>query len=103
MNPTGKLKAKIKQNIVKAKLLINNPMLTAEEAQRKGVEQDYVVDIVAYVGEREVFHFVPTEWISRNPIFKFKFKQIDVDIGDTLTVRWKTLRGKTETVSCKIK
>jgi sulfur-oxidizing protein SoxZ len=102
MSVVSKLKATVKENIVSAKLRIAHPMLSTRQAKRRGIEQDYVVDIVAYVGEREVFHFVPTEWISRNPMFRFKFKKIDVDIGDTLIVRWKTLRGKTETVSCKI-
>jgi len=103
MSKASKLKATSKENVVSAKLRIVHPMLTVKKAKQKGVIQDYIVDVVAFVGEREVYHFVPTEWVSRDPLFKFKFKQKEINMGDTLLVTWKTLLGKTDTISCQIK
>jgi len=103
MSRVSKLKTTVKENIVSAKLRIVHPMFTTRQAKQRGVIQDYVVDVVAFVGEREVYHFVPTEWVSRDPLFKFKFKQKEIKVGDTLLVTWKTLLGKTDTISCQIK
>lgn len=95
-----KIKVKIADETVKAKVLIFSPMYTKKLAKNKGVEQDYITHITAYVNDdRVVFEFIPTVYVSKNPLFKFRFKRKDIKIGDSFTVKWTTLQGVSESAS----
>lgn len=99
----AKIRARVTKEIVKAKIYIAHPMFTKEQALRRGKTQDYITHIVATVGTRVVFEFRLSEFVSKNPIFKFKFKQKEVKRGDKLKITWQTLLGKSDSYSKKIR
>jgi len=70
-------KAKVRQysnDITYAKVLIRNQMLTKEQAQRRETEQVYISKVKATQNEKVVFELISTEYLSKNPILKFKYK-----------------------------
>ena len=103
MKDKSKIKAKIDGEIVRFKFMIFHPMYTKKQADIRGVAQDYITHIVVKVKERMIFEFHPTERISKNPLFKFKCRKKEIQKGDTVTVTWQTLLGKTDSFSGIIK
>ena len=103
MKEKAKIKIKINGEIVKSKFRIQNIMLTKAQAKKKEIEQDYITYIIIKVKERVLFEFHLTERISKNPMLKFKCKRKELQRGDEVTMTWKTLLGKTESISSKMK
>jgi len=96
-----KIKAKEKDGIVKVKTLIKHPMLTYDQAKKKGVEANFITHITAKVGDKIVYDVSTSQFLSKNPMIKFKFK--GAKKGDELTITWVDLSGKTVSESKKIK
>jgi len=96
-----KIKAKEKDGIVKVKTLIKHPMLTYDQAKKKGVEANFITHITAKVGDKIVYDVSTSQFLSKNPMIKFKFK--GAKKGDELTISWVDLSGKTVSESKKIK
>jgi sulfur-oxidizing protein SoxZ len=96
-----KIKAKEKDGIVKVKALIKHPMLTYDQAKKKGVEANFITHITAKVGDKIVYDVSTSQFLSKNPMIKFKFK--GAKKGDELTISWVDLSGKTVSESKKIK
>jgi len=95
-----KIKAKEKNGIVKAKALAKHDMLTYDQAKAKGKEANFITHITAKVGDAVVYDVSTSQFWSKNPQFKFKFKGKK---GDELSISWTDLSGKTVTESKKIK
>ncbi len=96
-----KIKAKEKDGITKVKVLIKHPMLTYDQAKKKGVEANFITHITAKVGDKIVYDVSTSQFLSKNPMLKFKFK--GAKKGDELTMSWVDLSGKTVSESKKIK
>jgi len=99
-----KIKAKIKGNIVKVKALAKHPMITYDQAKKKtGNSQDanFITQLTASVNGKLVYEVSTSQFLSKNPIFKFKFK--GAKKGDVLTMTWVDKKGHTKTSKTKIK
>ena len=96
-----KIKAKLKGDVVSAKVLAKHDMLTYDQAKAKGVEANFITHITAKVGDKVVYDVSTSQFWSKNPQFKFKFK--GAKKGDELTITWTDLSGKSVTESKKIK
>ncbi len=99
-----KIKAKIKGDIVKVKVLAKHDMTTYDQAAKKtGNREDanFITRITASVNGRLVYEVSTSQFLSKNPIIKFKFK--GAAKGDRLEMTWVDRKGNTETDSSKIK
>jgi sulfur-oxidizing protein SoxZ len=96
-----KIKAKVSGDIVKAKVMAKHEMLTYNAAKKKGKEANFITYITGKVGDKIVFEASTSQFLSKNPLFKFKFK--GAKKGDELTMTWTDLKGNTVTESKKIK
>ncbi|NOZ90302.1 MAG: thiosulfate oxidation carrier complex protein SoxZ [Epsilonproteobacteria bacterium] len=96
-----KIKAKLEGDIVKANVMIKHPMLTYNAAKKKGKEANFITYIVGKVGDKIVYEASTSQFLSENPLLRFKFK--GAKKGDKLTITWRDLKGKTVTKSKKIK
>ena len=99
----AKIKAKIKDDAINIKFVINNIMLTEKRAQKLNIEQDYITHIIIRVKERILFEFRPSGNITDNPLFKFKVKKKELKLGDIIDLEWTTLLSKTQHYTKKIK
>lgn len=96
-----KIKAKLKGDVVSAKVLATHDMLTYDQAKAKGVEANFITHITAKVGDKVVYDVSTSQFWSKNPQFKFKFK--GAKKGEELSITWTDLAGKSVTESKKIK
>jgi sulfur-oxidizing protein SoxZ len=96
-----KIKAKLKGDVVGVKVLAKHDMLTYDQAKKKGVKANFITHITAKVGDRIVYDVSTSQFWSKNPQFKFKFK--GGKKGEKVTITWTDLSGKTVTESKKIK
>ncbi len=96
-----KVKAKLKGDVVKVKVLAKHKNVGPEEAKKKNTEANFITNVVAKVGDKVVFEVSGSGFISKNPLFKFQFK--GAKAGDELDVTWTDLKGKTKTKKAKIK
>ncbi len=96
-----KIKAKEKNGLVKAKVMVKHDMLTYDVAKKKGKEANFITHLVATVGDKVVYEISSSQFLSKNPIFKFTFK--GGKKGDKLTVSWEDLKGTKKSGSKKIK
>jgi sulfur-oxidizing protein SoxZ len=101
MGKNMKIKAKLKGDVVQAQVLAKHSMLTYDQAKAKGVEANFITHITAKVGDRIVYDVSTSQFWSKNPLFKFKFK--GAKEGDKLEVTWTDLSGKSVTEDKKIK
>ena len=96
-----KIKAKLKGDIVSAQVLAKHDMLTYDQAKAKSVDANFITHITAKVGDKIVYDVSTSQFWSKNPQFKFKFK--GAKKGDMLDITWTDLSGKSVTESKKIK
>lgn len=96
-----KIKAKIKGDVVSAKAMAKHDMITYDQAKAKGVEANFITHITAKVGDKVVYDVSTSQFWSKDPQFKFKFK--GAAKGDKLDITWTDLSGKTVTEGKKIK
>jgi len=95
-----KVKAKEKDGIVKAKVLAKHQNIGAEEGLKKKKEANFITSVIAKVGDSIVYEMNGSGFMSKNPLYKFKFKGKK---GDELEVTWTDLKGETKTKKAKIK
>jgi sulfur-oxidizing protein SoxZ len=98
-----KIKAKAKGDIVGVKVLVKHDMLTYDQAKAKGKEANFITHISAKVGDRLVYDVSTSQFWSKNPQFKFKFKKESIKKGDKIEITWRDLSGKTVSEKKKIK
>jgi len=96
-----KIKAKLKNDVVGVKVMAKHDMLTYDQAKKKGKEANFITHITAKVGDRVVYDVSTSQFWSKNPQWKFKFK--GAKKGDMLDITWTDLSGKSVTESKKIK
>ncbi|SFV57456.1 Sulfur oxidation protein SoxZ [hydrothermal vent metagenome] len=96
-----KVKAKLKKDIVKVKILAEHVNAGPEEAAKKKIEANFITNIVAKANDKVVFEVSGSGFISKNPQFAFSFK--GAAKGDELEVTWTDLKGNTKSAKKKIK
>jgi sulfur-oxidizing protein SoxZ len=95
------IKAKFKDGITSVKGMAKHPMITYDAAKNKGIEPNFITHITATVNNKVVLDMSTSQFLSKNPIFKFSFK--GAAAGDTLVMTWVDLSGATETNNTIIK
>lgn len=95
------IKAKLKDGVTTVKAMAKHPMLTYDVAKKQGVEANFITHISATVNNKVVLDMSTSQFLSKNPIFKFSFK--GANAGDTIVMTWVDLLGATETSDSVIK
>ena len=95
-----KIKAKEKNGVIGVKVMAKHDMLTYDQAKKKGKEANFITHISAKVGDKVVYDVSTSQFWSKNPMWKFKFKG---QKGGKIEITWTDLSGKTVTESKKIK
>jgi sulfur-oxidizing protein SoxZ len=96
-----KIKAKVKGDVIGVKVMAKHDMLTYDQAKKKGKEANFITHITAKVGDKVVYDVSTSQFWSKNPQWKFKFK--GAAKGDEVAITWTDLSGKSTTESKKIK
>ena len=101
MAGTTKIKTKLKDGIVGVKALATHPMLSYQEAERAKKEANFITYVIAKVGDKVVYEASTSHFLSKDPYLKFSFK--GANVGDTIELTWKDLKGNTDVSSEQIK
>jgi sulfur-oxidizing protein SoxZ len=99
-----KIKAKIKNGITEVKAMAKHDMMTYDIAEKKTGSRDnanFITHIDATVNGKTVLDASTSQFLSKNPIFKFSFKGFNK--GDEIVMNWVDLKGNTNTSKSKIK
>lgn len=100
-----KVKAKLKKGIVKVKAMAKHNMTTYNQAEKKTGNKDdanFITHIIATCNGETVLDMSTSQFLSKNPIFKFQFKG-DFKKKDKVLVSWVDRKGKTGDGKGKIK
>ncbi|HIM93407.1 MAG TPA: thiosulfate oxidation carrier complex protein SoxZ [Campylobacterales bacterium] len=96
-----KVKAKLKGDVVNVKVLAKHVNAGPEEAEKKKIDANFITSVVAKCNDKVVYEMSGSGFVSKNPLYKFKFK--GAKAGDKVEVTWTDLKGKTETKAKAIK
>ncbi len=96
-----KLKAKVKGDYVQVKAMLKHPMLTYDQAKKKGKEANFITHVTGKANDKVVFDLSSSQFFSKNPLIKFKFK--GAKKGDKFELSWVDLKGNTKSKKVKIK
>lgn len=100
-----KVKAKLKGGIVKVKAMAKHDMVTYNQAEKKTGNKDdanFITHITGTCNGETVFDMSTSQFLSKNPIFKYQFKG-DFKKGDKVLMTWVDRKGKTGKGKGKIK
>lgn len=100
-----KVKASLKKGVVKVKAMAKHDMTTFNQMETKtGNREDanFITQLTATVNGETVFDTSTSQFLSKNPIFKFEFQGIGAK-GDTVEMVWIDRKGKTGKGKGKIK
>jgi sulfur-oxidizing protein SoxZ len=101
-----KVKAKLKNGVVKVKLMAKHGMVTYNQAEKRSGNRDdanFITHLSGTVNGETVIDISTSQFLSKNPIFKFEFKGDTFKKGDKLIMTWEDRKGKTKTSKAKIK
>ena len=101
-----KVKTKLKNGILDVKVLASHAMTTYNQGEKKSGNREDANFITHISGKLKsngetVFDMSTSQFLSKNPIFKFQLK--DIAAGDTLIMTWVDRKGNTETDESLIK
>jgi sulfur-oxidizing protein SoxZ len=100
-----KVKAKLKNGVVNVKAMAKHAMMTYNMAEKKTGDREnanFITHISATVNGETVFDMSTSQFLSKNPIFKFQFKGIGKK-GDKVKMVAVDRKGKTYKGKGKIK
>jgi sulfur-oxidizing protein SoxZ len=100
-----KIKAKLRKGIVKVKAMAKHSMTTYNQAEKKTGNKDdanFITHITATCNGETVFDMSTSQFLSKNPIFKYQFKG-DFKKGDKVKMSWIDRKGKKGKGKGKIK
>jgi sulfur-oxidizing protein SoxZ len=100
-----KVKAKLKNGVVNVKAMAKHPMMTYNMAEKKTGDREnanFITHISATVNGETVLDMSTSQFLSKNPIFKFAFKGIGAK-GDKVEMVAVDRKGKTYKGKGKIK
>ena len=98
-----KIKAKVKKEITKVKMLIKHPMETGRRKDQDGkvIPGLYITEVSASHNGQPVFHAEVGQAVSKDPYMAFSFK--GGVAGDKIAITWIDSSGETETGEAAIK
>ena len=99
-----KIKAKLKKDVVAVKAMAKHEMMTYDVAEKKTGDRNnanYITYLTGTVNGETVLDMTTSQFLSKNPIFKFEFKGFKK--GDELVMTWVDLKGNKKTTNAKIK
>lgn len=101
-----RVKAKLKKGVVNVKAMAKHEMTTYNQAEKKTGNRDdanFITHISAKLASNgeTVFDMSTSQFLSKNPIIKFKFK--GAEKGDKVLMTWIDRKGKTGKGKAKIK
>ncbi len=102
----SKVKAKAKNGVCTVQMLFSHPMITYNQAKKKTGNPDdanFITYITGKVNSELVFEISTSQFLSKNPIIKTKFKSSDFKSGDKLEVVAVDRKGRVAKKSKKIK
>jgi len=100
-----KIKAKLKKSEIDVKAMAKHDMMTYDIAEKKTGSRDnanFITHLTAMIGDKTVLDASTSQFLSKNPIFKFKIKAADFKKGDEIVMTWVDLKGKSVTSKAKI-
>ncbi len=100
-----RLRAKLKNDVIKAKVMIGHDMTTYNQAEKKTGNKDdanFITHITGEINGKTVFDWSTSQFLSKNPIFKFKLKGDEFKKGDILVLNWVDRKGKSGSGKSKI-
>jgi sulfur-oxidizing protein SoxZ len=100
-----KVKAKLKNGVVNVKAMAKHAMMTYNMAEKKTGDREnanFITHISATVNGETVLDMSTSQFLSKNPIFKFQFKGIGKK-GDKVEMLAVDRKGKTYKGKGKIK
>ena len=101
-----KIKAKLKKGVVQVKAMAKHDMMTYNQAEKKTGNKDdanFITHISGTCNGETVFDMSTSQFLSKNPIFKFQFKGDEFKKGDKLEMSWVDRKGGTGKGKGKIK
>ncbi len=103
-----RVKAKLKKGVVQVKLMAKHDMTTYNQAEKKTGDREnanFITHMSGTVDGKTVIDMSTSQFLSKNPIFKFEFKAPEgVESGKTnLEMTWVDRKGNTKTDKAKIK
>lgn len=102
MSGTTRIKTKLgKDGITDVRALAKHDMLSYQEAERAKKEPNFITYVVAKIGDKVVYEASTSQFLSKDPFFKFSFA--GAKKGDTLEFTWTDLKGNTDTSTAEIK
>ena len=100
-----RIKAKLRNGIVTVKAMARHEMLSYQEAENAGKEVNFITHLMSTVNGKTVYEVSSSQFLSKNPYIKFKFKAdaYGVKKGDKVEITWVDLKGNKDTGSRGIK
>jgi sulfur-oxidizing protein SoxZ len=101
-----KVKAKLKNGVIKVKAMAKHEMSTFNMMEKKTGDREnanFIFHLTGTVNGETVFDMSTSQFLSKNPIFKFQFKADGFKKGDKLLMSWTDRKGKTGKGKGKIK
>ena len=98
-----KIRAKERDGIVTAKVLMNHPMETGQRKNKKTgktIPAHFIQEVNATAGDKKVMEAYWGPAISKNPYLSFKYKGSK---GDMLTISWVDNQGASDSETAKVK
>jgi len=92
-----KVKAKLKNGVIKVKAMAKHEMTTYNIAEKKTGDREnanFITHINGTINGKMVFDMSTSQFLSKNPIFKFKIKGDEFKKGDKLLMTWVDRKGR---------
>ena len=86
-----KVKAKLKKGVIKVKCMAKHAMTTYNQAEKKTGNKDdanFITHISGEINGKTVIDMSTSQFLSKNPIFKFKLRGDEFKKGDKLKMNW---------------
>lgn len=96
-----KIRAREKNGITSITAMAKHIMLPYAAAKAKGVEANFITHWKAEIEGKVVFEMSSSQFVSKNPIVKFKIK--GAKKAQEIKMTWVDLAGKTESKTVTIK
>jgi sulfur-oxidizing protein SoxZ len=100
MGTKTRIKAKAKKGIVTVMALAKHPMYSGVEAKKLKVTLNYITYLKAEVDGKIVYEVTTSQFFSKNPYLKFKYRGKK---GDQVVITWVDLLGTTNVSKGKVK
>lgn len=95
-----RIKAKEKKGVVTVMAMCKHDMLSGVEAKKLKTVSNYITYLTATANGKIVYEVSTSQFLSKNPVIKFKYRGSK---GDELVISWVDLKGNKRTDKKKVK